>query len=81
MFQLFFGLFQETKKRFFGLFRCFGPVKKQPKQTNRFETNITNRREKKRTAHAPQGEAQALVDKTRTGASQKTCAGPLQATC
>ncbi len=33
LFRLFFGLFRETKKHFFGLFRCFGPVSKQPKQT------------------------------------------------
>jgi hypothetical protein len=34
LFRLFFGLpFCETKKVCFGLFRCFGPVSKQPKQT------------------------------------------------
>ncbi len=37
LFRLFFGLFHETKKQFFavyfGLFRCFGSVSKQPKQT------------------------------------------------
>ncbi len=37
LFRLFFGLlFRETIKKFlvcFGLFRCFGPVSKQPKQT------------------------------------------------
>ncbi len=34
LFRLFLGLFRETKKHFFfGLFRCFGPALKQPKQT------------------------------------------------
>ncbi len=40
LFRLFFSLFRETKKHFFrfvsvcfGLFRCFGLVSKQPKQT------------------------------------------------
>ncbi len=34
LFWLFFDLlFRETQKNFFGLFRCFGPVLKQPKQT------------------------------------------------
>jgi hypothetical protein len=36
LFRLFFGLFRETKKLFFGLFQCFEHVWKQPKQTNLF---------------------------------------------
>jgi hypothetical protein len=30
------GLFRETKKKKFGLFRCFEPISKQPKQTDLF---------------------------------------------
>jgi hypothetical protein len=38
LFRLFFGLlFRETKKNFSGLFRCFGPVSKQPKKTELME--------------------------------------------
>ncbi len=34
LFRLFFGLFfRETKKNIIGLFWCYGPVSKQPKQT------------------------------------------------
>jgi hypothetical protein len=47
---LFFGLlFRETPQFFFGLFQCFGPVSKQPKQTelmvwgmNKVENILTN---------------------------------------
>ncbi len=45
LFRLFFGLFHETKKLFFGLFRCFGPVSKQPKQTE-FSRNKPKQTEK-----------------------------------
>ncbi len=36
LFRVCFGLFRETKKPFFGLFRCFEPIQKQPKQTKLF---------------------------------------------
>ncbi len=36
LFQVCFGLFRETKKKILGLFRCFEPVSKQPKQTELF---------------------------------------------
>jgi hypothetical protein len=36
LFRLIFGLFRETKNIFFGLFWCFEPVSKQPKQTDLF---------------------------------------------
>ncbi len=43
LFLLFFGLFHKTKKPFFSLFLCFGPVSKQLKQTELcFETNWKN---------------------------------------
>jgi hypothetical protein len=45
LFRLFFGLFRETKKLFFGLFRCFGPISKQPKQTE-FSRNKPKQTEK-----------------------------------
>jgi hypothetical protein len=35
LFRVCFGLFRETKK-YFGLFRCFKPISKQPKQTELF---------------------------------------------
>jgi hypothetical protein len=47
LFRLFFGLFCETKKHFFGLFRCFGPVSKQPKQTEKISKKRTNRNKPK----------------------------------
>jgi hypothetical protein len=47
LFRVCFGLFRETKKKNFGLFRCFEPISKQPKQTDLFrnkpkqtETNL-----------------------------------------
>ncbi len=36
LFRVCFGLFRETKKNIFGLFRCFEPISKQPKQTELF---------------------------------------------
>ncbi len=36
LFQLCFGLFREPKIKKFGLFRCFEPISKQPKQTELF---------------------------------------------
>jgi hypothetical protein len=36
LFRVCFGLFRETKKKNFGLFRCFEPISKQPKQTDLF---------------------------------------------
>jgi hypothetical protein len=36
LFRVCFGLFRETKKKNFGLFRCFEPISKQPKQTELF---------------------------------------------
>ncbi len=45
LFRLFFGLFRETKNIFFGLSRCFGPVSKQPKQTE-FSRNKPKQTEK-----------------------------------
>ncbi len=36
LFRVCFGLFHETKKKIFGLFRCFEPISKQPKQTELF---------------------------------------------
>ncbi len=36
LFRVCFGSFRETKHFFFGLFRCFEPVSKQPKQTELF---------------------------------------------
>jgi hypothetical protein len=36
LFRVCFGLFRETKNKNFGLFRCFEPISKQPKQTKLF---------------------------------------------
>ncbi len=36
LFRVCFGLFRETKTKNFGLFRCFEPILKQPKQTELF---------------------------------------------
>jgi len=36
LFRVCFGLFRETKRKNFGLFRCFEPISKQPKQTELF---------------------------------------------
>ncbi len=36
LFRVCFGLFRETQKFFFGLFRCIEPLPKQPKQTELF---------------------------------------------
>ena len=36
LFRVCFGLFRETKIKNFGLFRCFEPISKQPKQTELF---------------------------------------------
>ena len=36
LFRVCFGLFRETKKKNFGLFQCFEPLSKQPKQTELF---------------------------------------------
>ncbi len=36
LFRVCFGLFCETKNKSFGLFRCFEPISKQPKQTELF---------------------------------------------
>jgi hypothetical protein len=45
LFRVCFGLFRETKKKNFGLFRCFEPISKQPKQTDLFR-NKTKQTEK-----------------------------------
>ncbi len=79
MFQLFFGWFRETKKIIISV--CFVASDLYRNKQNRFETNQKNQREKNVQPMHLQGEAQALVDKTRPGASHKTCAGPLQAAC
>jgi hypothetical protein len=42
-------LFLETKKIFSGLFWCFGPVSKQPKQTELFPKTETNRKNLQKT--------------------------------
>ncbi len=36
LFRVCFGLFRETKRKYFGLFRFFEPLSKQPKQTDLF---------------------------------------------
>jgi hypothetical protein len=36
LFRVCFGLFRETKKKYFGLFRCFEPISKQLKQIELF---------------------------------------------
>jgi hypothetical protein len=38
LFRVCFGLFRETKKKNFGLFRCFEPILKQRKQTDLFRS-------------------------------------------
>ncbi len=37
LFRLCFGLFREIKNQNFGLFQCFEPISKQPKQTELFQ--------------------------------------------
>jgi hypothetical protein len=42
--------FAKPKNYFFGLFRCFGPVLKQPKQTDLFRNKPKKRKEPNKTA-------------------------------
>jgi hypothetical protein len=78
-FSCFSGCFTKQKKLLFSLLRtCI-----ETTETNKTVLKQTKKIEEKKNVQPMhlQGEAQALVDKSRTGASQKTCAGPLQAAC